>query len=77
MHLTYAKEVDAAYIYFKTPLKKGEIKKTVDINEDIFLDFDKQGRILGLEVLDAKKKLDKKLMKQAVQIAKKRKEKIS
>ena len=76
MYLTYDSEADAAYIYFKSTLKKGEIKKTVDINQDIFLDLDRKGRILGLEGLEAKKKLDKKLMKQAIQIGKKRKEKI-
>ena len=37
----YDKEVDAAYIYLQYPIKEGEAKKTISLNENIILDFDK------------------------------------
>ena len=57
----YDKEADAAYIYLKD-IGKGDVIKTypcnpVDVQGQINLDFDKNGCLLGIEVLDAKKKL--------------------
>ena len=52
MKITYDKEVDALYIYFK----KGKINKTMEIGDYFFADLDKSGNILGMEVLNASKK---------------------
>lgn len=62
MKLEYDKEVDAAYIYLEHPLKKGQAKKTKELNEDIILDFDKKGKLIGVEVLNASKLLSKKAL---------------
>lgn len=59
MRLEYDKEVDAAYIYFEHPIK-GKVKRTVELKENINLDFDKNGKLLGVELLDASKVLKKK-----------------
>ena len=62
MKFEYDKEVDAAYIYLKYPIKEGEAKKTIELNEDIILDFDDHERLIGVEILDATKHLNKELL---------------
>ena len=62
MKFEYYKEVDTAYIYIEHPIKAGEVKKTIELNEDIILDFDKKGKILGVEILNASKVMNKKVL---------------
>jgi len=69
MQMTYDKEGDAAYIYIKYPIKNGEARKQVQLNENIILDFNSKGRLLGVEVLDASKLLDKKVLIKAKQLS--------
>lgn len=52
----YDKEADAAYLSLKK-IKKGEAVKTISLNEDIIIDLDKKGKILGIEILNASKTL--------------------
>jgi len=59
MKIEYDKESDAAYIYLEYPLKDGQVKKTVEMKENIMLDYDAEGRLLGMEILDASKNLSK------------------
>ncbi|HLD15129.1 MAG TPA: DUF2283 domain-containing protein [Candidatus Nanoarchaeia archaeon] len=66
MKLEYDKEVDAAYIYIKYPIKDGECAKTIELNDNIFIDYSKDGRLLGVEILNAKKILGKKVIETAV-----------
>ncbi len=65
MKFEYDKEVDAAYIYLEYPIKDGEAKKTIELNENIILDFDEKGRLLGVEILDASKVLKKETLIEA------------
>ena len=65
MKLEYDKEVDPAYIYIEYPIKEGEAKKTIELNENIILDFDNTGKLLGVEILDASKVLNKKVLLEA------------
>ncbi|MDP4012200.1 MAG: DUF2283 domain-containing protein [Candidatus Nanoarchaeia archaeon] len=65
MRIEYDKDVDAAYIYLKYPIKDGEAAKTVNLKENINLDYDKEGRLLGIEILDASKILGKKVLLEA------------
>jgi len=60
MKFEYDKDVDAAYIYLEYPIKKGQVKDTIELDEDIVVDFDKNGKLLGMEILDASKHLNKK-----------------
>ena len=70
MKLEYDKEVDPAYIYIEYPIKEGKAKKTIELNENIILDFDNTGKLLGVEILDASKILNKKvLLESAAQTA--------
>jgi len=68
MRVEYDEEADAAYFYVEYPIQTGSVKKTLQVNEDINIDFDKNGKILGIEILSAKKLLMPKLISDAVQI---------
>ncbi len=68
MRITYDKEADAVYIYIKYPIKKGEVKKTVPTDAGPILDFNKKGKLLGIEILRASKVLNKEFLKEAKRI---------
>lgn len=65
MKFEYDKEVDAAYIYLEYPIKDGEVKKTIELNENIIIDFDDKDKLLGVEILNASKVLNQKTLIQA------------
>ena len=56
MKITYDKEVDALNI----TLKVGQVKKTVELSPEVFLDLDKNGTPLYLEILGASQRIGKK-----------------
>ena len=53
MEINYDKDADAMYI----ELRKGKFAKNKKVNEDIILDLDKQGKVLGIELLSVSKNL--------------------
>lgn len=53
MKLKYDKEVDVLYISFS----KNKIKESDEKKPGIILDYDKAGSIVGIEILDASKKM--------------------
>lgn len=57
MNITYDKDVDAAYITIGAAVEEGQVHSTVVCEEKdaegIHLDFDKKGRLLGIEILGA------------------------
>jgi len=63
MKIDFDKEADAAYIYFKESIKEGEAVETIEVNENIILDFDKEKKLLGIEVLNASKNISKEAEK--------------
>ena len=65
MKFEYDKEADAGYIYIEYPIKEGEAKKTIQLNDNIILDFDAKDKLLGVEILNASKILDKKVILEA------------
>ena len=65
MKFEYDQDVDSGYIYLEYPLESGKIKKTIELNENIVLDLDEQGKILGIEILDASKILNKSTITKA------------
>ena len=65
MKFEYDKEVNAAYAYMGHPIKNGEVKKTIELNENIILDFDKKGKLLGMEILNASKVMNRKVLVEA------------
>ena len=66
MKLEYDKEVDAAYIYLEYPIKEGSVKKTVEAGDNIILDYDSKGKLIGVEILEASKVLSKKALEKSV-----------
>ncbi|MBI2075989.1 MAG: DUF2283 domain-containing protein [Candidatus Aenigmarchaeota archaeon] len=62
MRMTFDKEVDAAYIYLKEKIGKGEVKSTIALNDDIILDFDEDKRLIGIEILSASKVIPQKVV---------------
>jgi len=62
MKLEYDSEADAAYIYIEE-IPTGGVKKTISVDQDINIDLDSKGHIVGIEVLSASKRLSKKLLK--------------
>ena len=56
MKISYDKEADALNIVLKT----GPVDKTVEVSSEIFLDLDKKGNPLYLEILGASEKIGKK-----------------
>lgn len=70
MKIIYDKKADAAYIYFTNKIEPGWVAKTYpcdskEVNGMINLDFDFEGKLGGIEVINANKKLPKELLDQA------------
>lgn len=59
MKIHYDPEVDALYI----ELTKGKYEASREISESIIVDEDKNGKVLGIEILDASKNLSKREIK--------------
>jgi len=64
MKITYDKGADAAYIYFKE-ISAGEVKDTISLNDSVNIDLDKEGKTIGIEILDASKNLPLNSLKSA------------
>lgn len=58
MKIEYDPQRDLLYIWFGSPGEKAARTETVDAG--VHADFDRQGRLVGLEVLDASEVLDRK-----------------
>ena len=54
MRITYDAVADAAYIYLADKIQPPETRQ---VDEDIYLDFDEHGKLVGIEVLDASQRL--------------------
>lgn len=53
MRITYDPEADAMYVL----IHDGEPGDSLDVEDGVTVDRDKEGHILGLEILDASKRL--------------------
>ena len=53
MEINYDKEADAMYIEFK----KGEFAKNKKIDDFTIIDLDKDNNLLGIEILEASKRI--------------------
>ena len=53
MEITYDKEADAMYIEFR----KGEFSKNKKIDDFTVIDLDEEENILGIEILEASKRI--------------------
>lgn len=55
MKITYDKIANAAYM----TLRKGKVAKTVEMSDNVIIDLNKKGNLLGIEMLDASNQLPK------------------
>lgn len=62
MKITFDKKADVVYIYTREEIEEGEAVRTIEVNKDIILDFDKNGKLLGIEVLNASKNMSKSFL---------------
>jgi uncharacterized protein YuzE len=53
MEITYDKEADALYIGFR----KGDFSSNKKMDDLTILDLDDKGQVLGIEILDASKRI--------------------
>ena len=53
MRIEYDKEADALYIQ----LREASVEDNIDIEEGVTVDLDEKRHIVGIEILDASKKL--------------------
>ena len=58
MKIEYDKEADALYIQ----LREVNVEDNIDIEEGVTIDLDKNRHIVGIEILDASKKLTIKVL---------------
>jgi uncharacterized protein YuzE len=69
LRIEYDARADAAYIYVTDQIAPGAVAKTVPCDPAqaglINLDFDADGRLLGIEVLDASRRLGPDLLRTA------------
>ena len=54
MRIHYSQQADALYIR----LKETEVDTSDEITEDIIMDYDKDGKLIGIEILSASEKAD-------------------
>ncbi len=59
MKTEYDADVDAAYIYIDENIKKGSVTKTIKLDDNITLDFNKNSKLIGIEILHASKVVPK------------------
>lgn len=60
MEITYDKEANAMYIEFR----KGKFSKNKKIDDFTIIDLDKEGNILGIELLDVSKRIPLESLKE-------------
>ena len=68
MKFSYDKDTNVAYIYLKYPIEHGEAKKSLRVNNDLLLDFDKNEELMGIEIMNANKVLNKTILQDALVI---------
>ncbi len=62
MNKRYDKDSDAMYIY----LEEGDYEVSEEIGEGIVLDISKEGKIIGIEILDFSEKISKNIFNNIV-----------
>ncbi|MCX5809881.1 MAG: DUF2283 domain-containing protein [Proteobacteria bacterium] len=59
MKIEYDSERDLLYIWFTEVSKKSA--ETVTVKPGVFADFDREGKLIGIEVIDATEAVGKKI----------------
>jgi uncharacterized protein YuzE len=64
MKIQYDQEADALYMY----LSKKKVARTCQVGENVIVDFDTKGGIIGIEMLFVSSKIPKAVLAKAQQI---------
>jgi len=62
MKVRYDKKVDAMYIH----AEEGEYSVSEEIGEGVIIDISKEGKVMGMEILDASEKFSQKALKKII-----------
>ena len=60
MNVRYDPKADAAYIYLTD--KKTTVTETKELSDEIFVDYDSEGRPLGIEIIGVKDRVPSKTL---------------
>ncbi|HEY4694918.1 MAG TPA: DUF2283 domain-containing protein [Candidatus Nanoarchaeia archaeon] len=60
MNVRYDPKADAAYIYLTD--KKTSVAETKELSDEVFVDYDKDGRPLGIEIIGVKDRVPSKTL---------------
>lgn len=63
MYLTYDPEFNIAYIRFRT--KRAKVK-TIEVSDELNVDIDSDGRVYGIELLNANQQLGSQRVKKLI-----------
>jgi uncharacterized protein YuzE len=67
--VTHDPEADALYLYLtESPAGARAAARTEEVADGVMLDFDDQGRVIGVEVLSVSKRPDAKPMQMAFEV---------
>ena len=66
MRVTYDAESNAAYIYLVDGIAPGEAEAQQIVSNDLILDYDLYGKLLGIEILNARRILRASVLSRAV-----------
>ena len=61
MKLEYDKKADSAYIYLGK--SKFTVEETKELSDEVFVDYDNDGKPLGIEIIGFKDKVPSKTLK--------------
>jgi|LGVD01.1.fsa_nt_gb uncharacterized protein YuzE len=64
MRVRYDSEADILYIF----VKEGSIKDTIEVSDDLFVEYDENNHIAGIELWQARKNLLPELMSYVEQV---------
>ena len=59
MRIEYDPDRNLLYLYFADPQKKSA--ETVTVKSGVHADFDKDGKLIGIEIIDASEIMDRKI----------------
>ena len=64
MTLEYDSETDSMYVYID---EESEVKDSVEVDDDLVLDYDINGKLVGIEIMKAKNIISQKILDEFVE----------
>jgi len=64
MRITFDKRADAMYIYFKDK----KVAHTKELDDSTYVDYDKDGSVIGIEILSASRRIPVGKLSKAIKV---------